>query len=149
MSEKDRSRQRVASFINELNQGTASLTDEGFARLKRIIVERRGRDAAYVTVVLIDTAQPWSPRRVVQKYRSVYKFVWRETTRAGWTRSEVSSNNHRLVQVSSNNHRLVRISSNHHRLVRVLKHPDGSVSRTGRQDKPLPQAACSWAWVRI
>ena len=69
----------------------------------------------------------------------MYAFVWRETTRAGWTRSEASSNNHRLEQ----------ISSNHHRLVRVLKHPDGSVSRTGRQDKPLPPAACPWAWVRI
>ena len=61
MSVQDRSRQRVASFINELERGTASFTNEEFARLKRI-VERRGRDAAHVAVVPIDTAQPYSPR---------------------------------------------------------------------------------------
>ena len=70
-----------------------------------------------------------APDHVVPKYCSMYVFVWRETTRAGWTRSEVSSNNHRLV--------------------RVLQHPDSSVSRTGRQDEPLPSAACPWASVRI
>ena len=56
MSGEDRSRQRVASFINEIDQGTASLTVEEFARLKRMIVERRGRDAAYAAVKPIDTA---------------------------------------------------------------------------------------------
>ena len=40
---------------------------------------------------------------------------WKKRTRVGWTRSERSSN--------------------HHRLVRVLKHPDSSVIRSGRQDK--------------
>ena len=38
-----------------------SFTDEEFARLKRI-VERRGRDAAHVTVAPVDTAQTCSPR---------------------------------------------------------------------------------------
>ena len=38
MSGKDGSRQKVKSFINELDQGTASLTDEEFARLKGMIV---------------------------------------------------------------------------------------------------------------
>ena len=49
-------------FINELEQGTASLTDEEFARLKRMIVERRGRDAAQVAIAPIDTAELCSPR---------------------------------------------------------------------------------------
>ena len=62
MSGKERSRQRVMSFINELDQGSASLTDEEFAMLKHMIVERRGRNAAHVTVALIYTAQPCSPR---------------------------------------------------------------------------------------
>ena len=62
MSGKDESRQRVKSFINELDQRTVNLTDEEFARLKRMIVERRGRDAAHMTVAPIDTAQPGSPR---------------------------------------------------------------------------------------
>ena len=54
-SEKERSRQRVNNYINELGQGTLSLTDVEFARLKQI-VERRGRDAAHVTVAPVDTA---------------------------------------------------------------------------------------------
>ena len=61
MSRKDRSRQRVESFITELEKGTASFTDEEFPRLKQI-VERKGRDAAHVVVTPIDTAQPCSPR---------------------------------------------------------------------------------------
>ena len=62
MSEKERSSQRVMSFMNELDRGTASLTDKKFAILKRMIVERRGRDAAHVTVAPIDPAQPRSHR---------------------------------------------------------------------------------------
>ena len=62
MSGKEISRQRVKSLINELDQGTASLTDEEFAMLKRTIVERGGRNAAHVTVAPIDTARPCSPR---------------------------------------------------------------------------------------
>ena len=62
ISGKDRSRQRVESFIDELAQGTASLTDEEFARLERMIVERRGRAAAHVVVAPIDTTQPCNPQ---------------------------------------------------------------------------------------
>ena len=62
MSGKERSRQRVMSFMNELDQGTASLTYEEFAMLKRMIVERRGHDAAHVTIAPIDTAQLCSHR---------------------------------------------------------------------------------------
>ena len=56
MSERQRSKQRVEGFVNELEQGTASLTDEEFARLERMIKERRGRAAAHVVVALIGTA---------------------------------------------------------------------------------------------
>ena len=59
MCGKDGSRQK--SFINEIGQGTESFTDQKFAMLKRY-VERRGRDAAHVTVAPIDTAQYCSPR---------------------------------------------------------------------------------------
>ena len=61
MPGKYRTRQRVESFINELEQGTPSFTDEEFARLKRI-VERRGGYAAHVVATPINTAQPCSPR---------------------------------------------------------------------------------------
>ena len=62
MSVKYRSRQRVKSFINELGQGTVSPTDEEFARLKCMIVERRGYDTMHVTVAPTDTARPCSSR---------------------------------------------------------------------------------------
>ena len=58
MSGKCRSRKRVESFTNELEQGTASLTDEEFARLECMIRQRRGRAAAHVVVAPIDTVQP-------------------------------------------------------------------------------------------
>ena len=116
-------RPKVKSFVNELEQGIVSLTDEEFARLKPMIVERKGLDAAHVAVAPIATAQPCSPRSRSSKYRSIHVFICREITRAEWTRSEVSSN--------------------HHRLVRVLKHPDSSASPTGRWDELLPTAAYS------
>ena len=62
MSGKDRSRQRVDFCINEIEQGTASLTDDEFARLERMIVERRDRAAAHLVVAPIDTAQPCNSR---------------------------------------------------------------------------------------
>ena len=61
ISGKNGSRQKVRSFINEIGQGTVSFTDEKFARLKRF-VERRGRDAAHVTVAPVDTAHHCSTR---------------------------------------------------------------------------------------
>ena len=62
MPGKGRSSQRVESFINKLKQGTSSLTDEEFARLERMIREKRGRAAAHVVVTPIDTAQPCNPQ---------------------------------------------------------------------------------------
>ena len=100
MSGKDRSRQRIESFINELEHGTASLTDEEFARLERMIRERRGRVAAHVVVTPIDTAQSCNP---LSRSSEVSFDV-----RVYMTRSEVSSS--------------------HDRLVGFLKHPDSSVS---------------------
>ena len=112
-----------------------SFTDEEFARIKRF-VERRGRDATQVTVASIDTALPCSPRSrspetsldtrvyMEKKDGDMEKRTW-----VAWTQSETSSN--------------------HHRPVRVLKHPDSSVTQTGRLVKPPPPAACPRTWVRI
>ena len=38
MSEKERSKQRVESFLDDLEQETTSVTDEEIARLKRMIM---------------------------------------------------------------------------------------------------------------
>ena len=57
ISEKVRSKQRVKSFLNDLEQGTASVTDKEIARLKRMIMERGGHAAAHVVVSPISTAQ--------------------------------------------------------------------------------------------
>ena len=62
ISGKKRSKQRVESFVNELEQGTASLTDEEFATLEPMIRKRRGLAAAHVIVAPIGTAQPCNPR---------------------------------------------------------------------------------------
>ena len=63
MLEKDRSKQRVENFMNELEQGTANLMDGKFTRLEeRMIIERRGRAAAHVVVAPIGTAQLSNPR---------------------------------------------------------------------------------------
>ena len=62
MSVKDRSRLRVKRFMKDLRQGTMSLTDEEFPRVKCMIVERRGRDEADVNFASIDTTQSCSPR---------------------------------------------------------------------------------------
>ena len=58
ISGKKRSKQRVESFINKLEQGTASLTDEEFATLKRMIRKRRGLAAAHVIVTCADWYSP-------------------------------------------------------------------------------------------
>ena len=51
-------RQKVSNLINEIEQGKVS--DEKFAILKRL-VEKRGREAAQVTVMPVDTVQHRSP----------------------------------------------------------------------------------------
>ena len=50
--------QKTMGFINALEQGKVS--DEEFAVLKRL-VEKRGREAAQVTVTPVDTVQHCSP----------------------------------------------------------------------------------------
>ena len=50
--------QKVRNLINAIEQGEVS--DEKFATLKRL-VEKRGREAAQVTVTLVDTVQHCSP----------------------------------------------------------------------------------------
>ena len=83
MSGKQKSRQRVESFINEIEQGTARLTDEKFARLERI----SGREEAALRHIWLlrrlIQPNPATPDRVVKQYRSMYVFVKMKTTRAG------------------------------------------------------------------
>ena len=55
VSGKDRSKQRIESFLDELEEETADFTDEEFAGLEQIM-GRRGRDTAHVVVAQIDTA---------------------------------------------------------------------------------------------
>ena len=74
LSEKERSKQRVESFLDELEGGIASFTDEEFVRPKRLM-ERRGHTAAYAIVAPIGTTQPSNPDRAVHKYRSMYVVV--------------------------------------------------------------------------
>ena len=62
MSGKERSKLRAESFINKLEQGTASLMDEEFARLERMIGDKRGCAVAHVVVAPINTAKPCNPR---------------------------------------------------------------------------------------
>ena len=66
--------------------------------LKRI-VERRGCDAAHVAVAPVDTAQPCSPRSCSSEILFDGRVYMKKTTRKRWTRSEISSNHHRLVRV--------------------------------------------------
>ena len=62
MSEKERSKQRVESFFNEFEQRTVSFTDEEFARIERIIMERRDHAATHAVVAPIGATQPSNPR---------------------------------------------------------------------------------------
>ena len=61
MPVRDGSWQKTKRFIDELKQGTVSLSNKEFAMIKRF-VERRGRDTAHATVGPADTAQYRSPR---------------------------------------------------------------------------------------
>ena len=61
MSGRARPRQKTKKYLDGLEQGIMSLTDEELVMLKRI-VEKRYRDAAHVTVAPADTAQYRSPR---------------------------------------------------------------------------------------
>ena len=61
MSGRARPWERTKKFLDGLEQGTTTLTDEELVMLKRI-VERRSRDAAHATVASIDRAQYCNPR---------------------------------------------------------------------------------------
>ena len=123
MSGKERSRQKVKSFINELSRGTVSFTDEKFARLKRI-VERRGRDTAHMTVASIDTAQYCNPR----------------------SRCPKKSFDTRVYMEKNDKSRMVPERDQ-------LEPPSAGTGfeTPGQQcqNKLLPRAACSLVWVRI
>ena len=110
-------RQKVSNLINAIEQGKVS--DEEFTILKRL-VEKRGRQAAQMTVTPIDTVQYCSPsRRTLEPPPDVCFNL--ENNEGRWTQSEASSN--------------------YPRLVRISKHPDSSVTRRGRQDEPPPTAS--------
>ena len=53
---------KTKEFLDGLEQGTTSLTNEELVMLKRI-VERRSRDAVHATVTSIETAQYCDPRQ--------------------------------------------------------------------------------------
>ena len=93
MPEGDRFSPRAKSFIKEVGQGTAtstdavgqsiaSMTDEEFAKLKRL-VEKRGREIAQVTVPLVSTAQHCIPPRSIPRFRQMCISIWKKMTRVG------------------------------------------------------------------
>ena len=105
------------------------MSDEEFSILKRL-VEKRGLEAAQVTVTPVDTVQYCSPSPQTPEL-SPDVCINLENNEGRMDESEASSN--------------------HHWLVRVLKHPDSSVPRTrgrGRKDEPSLTAICSLAWDR-
>ena len=61
MSGRARPWQKTKKFLDGLEQGTTSPTDEQLVMLKRI-VERRSRDATHATVASIDRSQYCNPR---------------------------------------------------------------------------------------
>ena len=107
-------RQKVRNLINEIEQGKVS--DEEFAILKRL-VEKLSREAAQVTITPVSTVQHCIPRSLNPEMLPDV-CVRLEEKNEGWMNPE-----------------------RHHRLVRVLKHPDSSVTRSGRQDEPPPTAS--------
>ena len=128
MPAKSRPWQKAMDFVDGLK---GKLPDEELAVIKRY-VEKRSREAAQAQVTLRRLI-PYStvaPAHKLPNLRQMYVSSWR-TTREGWTRSEASSN--------------------HHRLVRVLKRPDSSAPRTrgrGRKDEPSLTAIRLLVWDR-
>ena len=122
MSGNDRSKQRVEGFIDELEQATASLTDEELASLDCMIREGKGLAAAHVIVVPNNTAQPCNPRSSSEISFDVRVYI------EGNNKGRVDPKRGQLGTPSAGT---------------GLKHPDSSVSRIGRWDEPLSTAACS------
>ena len=67
-------RQKVSNLINAIEQGKVS--DEEFAIVMRL-EEKRGREAAQVTVAPVDTVQYCSPNPQIPNHRQMYVLVWR------------------------------------------------------------------------
>ena len=122
MSGKYRSKQRVERFLNELEQGTASLTDEELARLDCMIRERRGRAAVHFVVAPIDIAQPCNPRSSSEILFDVRVYM------EGNNEGRMDPERGQLESPSAGT---------------GLKYPDNSASRTGKWNEPLSTAACS------
>ena len=135
MSEKESSKQRIGSFFNELEQETASLTDEEFTGLERMIMERRGRIAAYVVVAQIDTAQPCNLRLSCSEISfDVHVCMTRNT------QGRLNSEPGQLESSSAGTGQLESPSAG-----TGFEHPDSSVYRTGRRNELLLTTACSLA----
>ena len=129
LSGKERSWQRIQNFLNELEGGAASLTDEGFTRFKRIM-KRRGRAAAHVLIAPSGTAQPSNSRPRCSAISFDVSVCMGEIIEGKMDpeRGELEAS---LAGVG------------------LLKHPDSSVSRTGRLNESLSTAVCSSTGVRI
>ena len=123
MSGKERSKLRVESFINELEQGTASLTDEEFGRLDCMTREKRGRAAVHVVVAPTDTTQPCNPRSSSEIPFDIR--VYMDGTNEGRVDPPERG---QLESPSAGT---------------GLKYPDNSAPRTGRGDELVSTAACS------
>ena len=112
--------QKVRSLINAIEQGEVS--DEKFAILKRL-VEKRGREAAQVTVTPVDPVHhcsPCSPNPDMPS--SIYVELENSEAKMGPELDEL------------------KLSP----LVRASKRPDSSVPRTsgyGSKDEPPPTAS--------
>ena len=108
------------------------MSDEDFAIIKRI-VERRGRNAAQMTVTPVDTVQYCSPRPQTPEPSSDVRVCMKKNNEG-----RMDTKRDELESPSAE--------------VRVLNHPDSNVPRTrgyGRNDEPSPTATCSLAWDQI
>ena len=95
------------------------MSDEEFAVLKRL-VEKRGREATQLTVTPVDTVQYCSPSpQTPEPLPDVCFKLENNEGRMDPERGELKPPS----------------------AVRVLKHPDSSVTRHVRQDKPPPTAS--------
>ena len=120
-------RQKVSNLISAIEQG--KMIDEEFAILKRL-VEKRGREAAQVTVSPVDTVLYCSSRSQTPELSSDVCVI-------------LESNEGKMDPVLKE---LETPSAG-----RVLKHPDSSFPRTRgreRKDEPSLTAIYSLAWDR-
>ena len=140
MPEGDRSSPRAKSFIQEIGEGTvnstdaigqstANMTDEEFTILK-LLVEKRDREAAQVTVKPAITAQHCIPRSLIPEI--LPDVCVSLESNEGKMDPELTE----LEPPSAGT---------------GLETPDSNVPQSrgyGRQDKPSPTAICPLAWDR-